>query len=122
MLDFLLSSEAQIRGTEPYFPLSLGILQAADSRVINSIIVVIRNGLPWHDAPVGYAPHKTIYNRFIRGIRPGELNGIFAELAAKGGKPDQLMIDATYPKAHLTAASLLKKVRYPYVPGAPKAG
>jgi hypothetical protein len=32
-------------------------------------------------------------------------NRIFAELAAKGGKPDQLMIDATHLKAHRTAAS-----------------
>lgn len=48
-------------------------------------------------------------------------NRIFAELAAKGGKPDQLMIDATHLKAHRTAASLLKKGLYPYVSGAPKA-
>ncbi len=32
-------------------------------------------------------------------------NKIFAALAAKGGKPDQLMIDATYLKAHRTAAT-----------------
>jgi hypothetical protein len=30
----------------------------------------------------------------------------FRGAAAKGGKPDQLMIDATYLKAHRTAASL----------------
>ncbi len=36
-------------------------------------------------------------------------NRIFAALAAKAGKPDQLMIDATHLKAHRTAASLLKK-------------
>ena len=49
-------------------------------------------------------------------------NRIFGELAAKGGKPDQLMIDATHLKAHRTAASLLKKGLYPDVSGAPKAG
>jgi putative transposase len=48
-------------------------------------------------------------------------NRIFAELAAKGGKPDRLMIDATHLKAHRTAASLLKKGLYPDVSGAPKA-
>ena len=47
-------------------------------------------------------------------------NRIFAELAAKGGKPDRLMIDATHLKAHRTAASLLKKGLYPDVSGAPK--
>jgi putative transposase len=48
-------------------------------------------------------------------------NRIFAALAAKGGKPDQLMIDTTHLKAHRTAASLLKKGMFPDVSGAPKA-
>ena len=48
-------------------------------------------------------------------------NRIFAALAAKGGKPDRLMIDATHLKAHRTAASLLKKGMFPDVSGAPKA-
>ncbi len=49
---------------------------------------MIRNGLRWRDAPAGYGPHKTIYNRFIRWSRLGVFNRIFAELAAGGGKPD----------------------------------
>ena len=65
-------------------------------------------------------PHKTIYNRFIRWSRMGVFNRIFAALAAKGGKPDQLMIDATHLKAHRTAASLLKKGMFPDVSDAPK--
>lgn len=36
------------------------------------------------------------------------LNKIFAGLTAKGGEPDQLMIDATRLKAHRTAAGLLR--------------
>jgi putative transposase len=48
-------------------------------------------------------------------------NKIFAGLAAKGGKPDQLMIDAAHLKAHRTAASLLKKSLFLDVSGAPKA-
>ncbi|PVX28862.1 hypothetical protein DD559_05560 [Sphingomonas pokkalii] len=39
----------------------------------------------------------------------GVFNKIFAALAAKGGKPDQLMIDAAHLKAHRSAASPLKK-------------
>lgn len=50
----------------------------------------------------------------------GVFNRNFAELAAKGGKPDRLMIDATHLKAHRAAASLLKKRLYPDVSGAPK--
>jgi hypothetical protein len=63
--------------------------------------------------------------RFARnygcGRRLGVFNRIFAALAAKGGRPDQLMIDATHLKAHRTAASLLKKGMFPDVSGAPKA-
>jgi putative transposase len=116
-----LLSEAQMRRIEPYFPLSHGIPRVDDQRIVSGIIFVIRNGLRWRDAPAGYGPHKTIYNRFIRWSRLGVFNRIFAELAAKGGKPDRLMIDATHLKAHRTAASLLKKGLYPDVSGAPKA-
>ena len=120
MDDLLLLSEAQMRRIEPYFPLSHGIPRVDDRRIVSGIIFVIRNGLRWRDAPAGYGPHKTIYNRFIRWSRLGVFNRIFAELAAKGGKPNQLMIDATHLKAHRTAASLLKKGLYPDVSGAPK--
>lgn len=122
MSDLWLLSEAQMRRIEAYFPLSHGIPRVDDRRIVSGIIFVIRNGLRWRDAPAGYGPHKTIYNRFIRWSRLGVFNRIFAELAAKGGKPDQLMIDATHLKAHRTAASLLKKGLYPDVSGAPKAG
>ncbi len=45
-------------------------------------------------------------------------NKSFAALAAKGGRPDQLMIDATHLKAHRIAASLLVKGLCPAVLGA----
>ncbi len=122
MSELWLLNEAQMRRIEPYCPLSHGIPRVDDRRIISGIIFVIRNGLRWRDAPAGYGPHKTIYNRFIRWSRLGVFNQIFAELAAKGGKPDQLMIDATHLKAHRTAASLLKKGLFPDVSGAPKAG
>ena len=73
------------------------------------------------DAPRGYGPHKTIYNRFVRWSRLGVFNKIFAALARKGGKPHRLMIDATHLKAHRTAASLLKKGLFPDVSAAPRA-
>ena len=122
MSELWLLSDAQMRRIEPYFPLSHGIPRVDDRRIVSGIVFVIRNGLRWRDAPAGYGPHKTIYNRFIRWSRLGVFNRIFAELAAKGGKPDQLMIDATHLKAHRTAASLLKKGLYPDVSAAPKAG
>ena len=60
--------------------------------------------------------------RFIRWSRLGVFNRIFAELSAKGPRPERLMIDATHLKAHRTAASLLKKGLFPDVSGEPKAG
>lgn len=117
---FLLS-EAQMRRIEPYFPLSHGVPRVDDRRIVSGIIYVIKHGLMWRDAPKEYGPHKTIYNRFIRWSRLGVFNKIFAGLAAKGGKSDQLMIDATHLKAHRTAASLLKKGMFPDVSDAPKA-
>jgi transposase len=74
---------------------------------------VIKNGLQWKDAPRGYGPHKTLYNRFIRWSRLGVFDRIFAALAGEGPKPERIMIDATHLKAHRTAASPLKKGLFP---------
>ena len=120
MNDLIWLSEAQMRRIKPYFPLSHGVPRVDDRRVVSGIIFVIRNGLRWRDAPKEYGPHKTIYNRFIGWSRLGVFNKILAGLTARGGKPDQLMIDATHLKAHRTAASLLKKGLFPDVSGAPK--
>lgn len=121
MSDLMLLSEAQMRRIEPYFPLSHGVPRVDDRRIVSGIIFVLRNGLRWRDAPTEYGPHKTIYNRFIRWSRLGVFNRILAELIAKRGKPEQLMIDATHLKAHRTAASLLKKGMFPDVSAAPRA-
>ena len=105
----------QLNRMKPYFPFAHGVKRVDDRRVISGIIYVIRNGLPWKDAPKAYGPHKTLYNRFVRCSRMGVFNRIFAALAGQGGKPDRLMIDATHLKAHRTASSLLKKGLFPAV-------
>ena len=92
-----------------YFPRPHGIERVDDLRVVSGIIYVIKHGLRWCDAPEGYGPYKTLYNRFVRWSRLGVFNKIFAALVRAGGPPDRLMIDATHIKAHRTAASLLKK-------------
>ena len=121
MSDLFWLSEAQMRRIRPYFPLSHGVPRVDDRRVISGIVLVIRNGLRWRDAPKEYGPHKTIYNRFVRWSRLGVFDRIFAALAGKAGKPRRLMIDATHLKAHRTAASLLKKGLFPAASGALKA-
>jgi putative transposase len=121
MSDLLWLSKAQMRRIEPFFPLSHGVPRVDDRRIGSGIIFVIRNGPRWCDAPAAYGPPKTVDNRFFRWSRLGVFNRIFAALAARGGKPDQLKIDATHLKAHRTAASLLKKGMFPAVSAAPKA-
>ena len=106
-------SKLQLKLIKPYFPASRGVPRVDDLRVISGIIFVLKRGLQWRDAPSEYGPHKTLYNRFIRWSRMGVFNQIFAELAAKAGHPEGLMIDATHLKAHRTASSLLKKGLFP---------
>ena len=109
MSDLFWLSDRQLRRIEPYFPLSHGVKRVDDRRVLSGIIHVIRNGLRWRDALSDYGPHKTLYDRVVRWSRLGVFNRIFGALAARGGKPDRLMIDATHLKAHRTAASLAKR-------------
>ena len=121
MGDLFLLSERQMARIAPYFPLSHGVPRVDDRRVVSGIVYVIRNGLQWKDAPVGYGPPKTLYNRFIRWSRLGVFDRIFAGLAGAGPKPERIMIDATHLKAHRTAASLLKKGMFPAASGARRA-
>ena len=117
---FLLS-ERQMARISPCFPLAHGVPRVDDRRVVSGIVYVIKHGLQWKDAPKGYGPHKTLYNRFIRWSRLGVFDRIVASLAGEGPTLGRIMIDATHLKAHRTAASLLKKGLFPAVSGAPKA-
>ena len=87
--------------------LERGLPRVDDRRVVSGIVYVIRHGLQWRDAPRGYGPHKTLYNRFVRWSHLGVFERIFAALVAEAGEPDRLMTDASHLKAHRTAASLL---------------
>lgn len=112
MSELYLISKEQLRRIQPYFPLSHGVPRVDDRLVISGIIYVLKHGLQWKDAPTGYGPHKTLYNRFVRWSKMGVFNHIFRELAAERGIPEELQIDSTHLKAHRTAASLLKKGMY----------
>lgn len=122
MSDLFLLSERQMARIAAYFPRSHGVPRVDDRRVVSGIVYVIKHGLQWKDAPKGYGPHKTLYNRFIRWSRLGVFDRIFAGLSGEVPTPERIMIDATHLKAHRTAASLLKKGLFPVVSGAPKAG
>ena len=121
MGDLFLLSERQMARISPFFPLSHGVPRVDDRRVVSGIVYVIKHGLQWKDAPKGYGPHKTLYNRFIRWSLMGVFDRIFTGLAGEGPKPERIMIDATHLKAHRTAASLLKKGMFPAASGEPRA-
>lgn len=121
MGEVFLLSQTQLNMIKRHFPTPRGMPRVDDLRVISGIIYVIRQGLQWKDAPVVYGPHKTLYTRFVRWSRAGIFNVIFRELAKSAEARQGVMIGATYPKAHRTAASLLKKWRFPRVLGARKA-
>src|SRR5690242_1241460 len=111
-----------MRRIRPHFPLSHGMPGVDDCRVLSGIIFVIKGGLRWRDAPPGYGPHKTLYNRFVRWSRMGVFDRVFAALAGEAGEPDRLIIDSTHLKAHRTAASLLKRGRLHGASAEPGAG
>jgi len=93
MRDLFWLSDDQLARIEPFFPLAHGVPRV-----------------------------KTLYNRFKRWSEMGVFDNIFSHLAAEGGPPDTLMIDASHLKAHRTASSLLKKGMFPAISGARKAG
>ena len=109
MSKLALLTEAQMRRIQPFFPISRGLRRVDDRRVVSGIVYVIRNGLQWKDAPRGYGPHKTLYNRFVRWSRLGVFDRIFNALVAQAGVPERLMIDSTHLKAHRTAPAWQKR-------------
>lgn len=118
---FLLSGRQMAR-MAPFFLLSHGIPLVDDRRVVSGIAYVIKHGLQWKDAPTGYGPHKTHYNRFIRWSRLGVFDRIFSALVGEGPRPERIMIDSTHFKAYRTVASLLKKGLFPRRIGRTRGG
>jgi len=110
MSDLFWLTDEQMERLRPFFPKSHGKPRVDDRRVLSGIIFVNRNGLRWRDAPREYGPHKTHYNRWKRWGDMGIFMRMMDGLSAAQAKPQTIMIDATYLKAHRTASSLrLKK-------------
>ena len=97
-------SEEQFARLRPLLPSDTrGVQRVDDRRVISGIIHVLQSGCRWRDAPACYGPYKTLYNRFVRWARKGVWERIFSTLA-EAGMATALMLDATYVKAHRSAA------------------
>lgn len=102
---FFWLSEDQFARLAPLLPNDTrGVARVDDRRVISGIVHVLRSGCRWKDAPAVYGPHKTLYNRFVRWAAKGVWENIFHHLAAAGGPPATLMLDATHVKVQRSAA------------------
>jgi transposase len=103
--DYFWLTEAQFARLEPFLPTDTrGVARVDDRRVISGIIHVLKSGCRWADAPQGYGPRKTLYNRFVRWAAKGVWSDIFHALAEAGGQPAQVLIDSSAVKAHRCAS------------------
>jgi len=65
-------SDRHFARLQPLLPTKVwGVPRVDDRRVISGIIHVLQSGCRWRDAPPGYGPSKTLYNRFGRWARKG---------------------------------------------------
>ena len=97
-------SDEQWRRLAPLLPnKSRGVKRVDDRRVISGIVHVLRSGGRWIDAPSGYGPRKTLYNRFVRWAAKGIWTELFHALAATGGPSAELLLDSTHVRAHRCA-------------------
>lgn len=104
-------TDEQLDRLRPFFPRSHGKPRVDDRRVLRGIIFINRNGLRWCDAPRGYGPPNTLYNRWKRWSDMGVFARMMEGLASEGIEQTAIMLDATYLKAHRTASSLRVKKR-----------
>jgi transposase len=105
MSEVFLLTEVQMARLAPLLPDDTrGVPRADDRRVISGIVHVLRSGCRWVDAPVGYGPRKTLYNRFVRWAAKGVWERVFHALAEAGGPPAELLLDSSTMKAHRCAA------------------
>jgi len=102
-------TDEQMACLQPCFPKSHGKPGVDDRHVLSGIIFINRNGLRWSDAPRGYRPPKTLYNRWKRWSDMGVFARSMTGLAAERTNQTTIMIDATCLKAHRTASSLRLK-------------
>jgi len=99
----------------PFFPKGHGKPRGDDRRVLSGIVFINRNGLRCCDAPRAYGPPKMLYNRWKRRGDMGVFARMMEGLASEGGEEKVAMTNATYLRAHRTAASLRAKGRAPTI-------
>ena len=105
MAKVFLLNDTEWAKIEPLLPRGRrGARRVDDRRVISGIMHMLRSGARWRDCPPAYGPYTTIYNRFNRWSRQGIWTEIFYALTGSTGTYGTMAIDATYVKAHRSAA------------------
>ena len=81
-----------------------------DRKVLNGIFFVLRTGTPWRDLPERYGPYTTVYNRFNRWAKKGDLA---PNIRGAGGESPQSLqlINRSIIRAHQHAAGGKKGAR-----------
>lgn len=98
-------SEAEWARMAPLLPRGRrGARRVDDRRVISGIVHMLRSGARWRDCPAAYGPYTTVYNRFNRWSRQGIWLGLFEALTGASPVTGTIAIDATYVRAHRSAA------------------
>lgn len=98
-------TDEQFSKIAPHLPTDTrGKARVDDRRVISGIVHVLKSGGRWIDAPPGYGPRKTLYNRYVRWAAKGVWVRLFEALAQADGPPAQVLIDSSAVKAHRSAA------------------
>ncbi len=101
---FWLSDEAW-PPIDPHLPRGRpGKPRVDDRRVIDGILHVLNTGCQWRNAPPGYGPATTVYNRHNRRPQRGLWQRMFERVAASGDLPDELIFDSSRAEAHRSAA------------------
>lgn len=105
MTDYFWLSDEQFGRLAPLLPADTrGVPRFDDRRVISGIVLVLKSGGRWADAPPVYGPKKTLYNRFVRWAAKGVWTDVFHALASAGGPPAEVLIDSSAVRAHRCAA------------------
>jgi transposase len=105
MSDLYWLSEAQMRRLAPRWPSDpRGKPRVDDRRAISGIVHGLRSGCPWRHAPCEDGPPEALDNRHVRWAIKGVWRRIVETLAAAGGPPAEVLLDATYAKAHRSAS------------------
>ena len=98
-------SDAEWARIEPLLPPERGHWgrpSVNNRQILNGMVWILRTGAPWRDLPERYGPWNTVYTRFYRWSRSGQLQTILEALS--DGQLDTYMLDSTIVRAHQQAS------------------